>query len=219
MAVQPGRRRLRGLLTGPGQQRADGPAASQRPVHPAAQWLTESRTPLEQLLTFGPGGFEASARLRFIPDPAAPGQAEADVELGADHPSDLDQARQALHVLAAFTDTPDRCWFCLWVGYPYDAWASPGAQTYEVVLPHRTYVMFAAPLELVDELEGALGGGRSVAPPAFVWPDDRRWCVASDVDPHWAGIGAEQRAIDALVAERGLDVVQVRPEEPQPRYR
>jgi len=52
---------------------------------------------------------------------------------------------------------------------------------------------------------------------AFVWPADHRWCFASDVDPHWAGIGAEQVAIDRLVGDPGLDVVRVQPNEIPPR--
>jgi hypothetical protein len=38
-----------------------------------ARWITGSSTPFDQLVTFGPDVFDASARLRFIPDPAAPG--------------------------------------------------------------------------------------------------------------------------------------------------
>jgi hypothetical protein len=39
------------------------------------------------------------------------------------------------------------------------------------------------------------------------------------VDPHWAGIGAEQAAVDALVGDPGLDVVPARPAQEQPQYR
>lgn len=58
-----------------------------------------------------------------------------------------------------------------------------------------------------------------VAPPAFIWPLDRRWCLVSDVDPHWAGIGAELPAIEALAADPQLDVVPADPREKQPGYR
>ena len=55
-------------------------------------------------------------------------------------------------------------------------------------------------------------------PPAFVWPDDQRWCLASDVDPHWAGIGAEDAAVEALLRTPGLDVVRADPREVQPHF-
>src|SRR5687768_8035033 len=81
-----------------------------------ADWLVGSRTADQQLITFGPAGFEAYVRLRYIPDPTAPGQEEADADLPADHPSDIVQARRALHRLAPFTTTPQECYFCVWEG-------------------------------------------------------------------------------------------------------
>jgi hypothetical protein len=54
---------------------------------------------------------------------------------------------------------------------------------------------------------------------AFIWPADRAWCVANDVDPHWAGIGADVSAIDQLLADPRLDVVPADPREDQPSYR
>ena len=54
--------------------------------------------------------------------------------------------------------------------------------------------------------------------PAFVWPADQSWCIANDVDPHWAGIGADTSAIEDLVADPRLDVVVADPEEVQPYY-
>jgi hypothetical protein len=56
-------------------------------------------------------------------------------------------------------------------------------------------------------------------PPAFMWPADHAWCIASDVDPHWAGIGAATAAIDELLADPRLDLVPALPSEIQPAYR
>jgi len=55
--------------------------------------------------------------------------------------------------------------------------------------------------------------------PAFVWPADHAWFVASDIDPHWAGIGADTRVINQLVADPRLDVVPADPRAAQPAYR
>jgi len=54
--------------------------------------------------------------------------------------------------------------------------------------------------------------------PAFIWPADRSWCVADDVDPHWAGIGADRSAIDQLLADPRLDIVRADPREDPPHY-
>jgi hypothetical protein len=51
-----------------------------------------------------------------------------------------------------------------------------------------------------------------------VWPADRRWCFTSDVDPHWAGIGAPGAAIDALTVAPTFDVVPADPAGAQPFY-
>jgi hypothetical protein len=88
----------------------------------SADWLVHSKTPWPQLATFGPSGFEAYARLRFIPDPEFVGQRENDVSIPIDHPSNIELARRALLHLASFTDTADECYFCLWTGY-----TQPGA--------------------------------------------------------------------------------------------
>lgn len=91
----------------------------------------------------------------------------------------------------------------------------PGALVH---LPHRSYALLRGSLEAIDGWEDELGGGQPIPPPAFVWPADRRWCFANDVDPHWAGIGAEDAAIKALLADPELDVVRARPDDAQPLY-
>ena len=184
----------------------------------AAEWITGSTTPFEQLITFGPAGFAAYARLRFIPDPLEPGQNEADVGLPDDHLHDLVQAQLALHRLADFTESAADCFFLVWEGYSDVNFPPQVTEAWLVVLPHRRYALFQGPLAGIDTFAHQLGSGRSIAPPAFVWPADHRWCFTSDVDPHWAGIGANTAAIDALVSDASLDIVPARPDEPQPLY-
>ena len=57
------------------------------------------------------------------------------------------------------------------------------------------------------------------AEPAFVWPADRAWCVAKDVDPHWAGIGGAAALVTELTGDPRLDVVAADPTQDQPAYR
>lgn len=187
-----------------------------------AAWLTESPTPFDRLVCFGPAVFEAYARVRFIPDPTSPDQEEADVTVPDGHLSDLAQTQVALHRLAGFTDAADDCCFCVWDGYS-DVELPRVPERYFVDLPnralrHRRYALFRGPLDAIDAFAHDFGAGQAVAPPAFVWPADLSWCFASDVDPHWAGVGADRFAVDALVADAVLDVAQARPDEPQPRY-
>ena len=70
----------------------------------AADWITRSDLRWAQLVGFGPAGFDAYARLRFLPDPARPGQSENDV-LGQD--SGTGQLPRLFEVLATHTATPE----------------------------------------------------------------------------------------------------------------
>ncbi|WP_327288759.1 hypothetical protein [Streptomyces sp. NBC_01198] len=185
----------------------------------AAGWLTRTGADPMRLLTLGPAGFAAYARLRFIPDPDGPGLSEADVELPEDHPSEIAQARAVLRGLAGHTQAPERCYFCVWEGYS-GSFLDPEllANGPLLVLPHRRYVLFAGELADIERWEAEFGGGRPCAPPAFVWPADHRWCFTSDVDPHWAGIGASAAAIESLTARTDVDVVPASSDQAPPRY-
>jgi hypothetical protein len=186
----------------------------------AADWLTTSQLSWWQLVTLGPAGFTTYARLRFIPDPAYTGQAETDAKVDDNHPSDQAQLATVLTMLAHHTTTPDDCYVAYWDGwgpqaFPSNAWHAP-----RVSIPNRDYVLLHG---ATADLTGA-AGGRADQPhllpahPAFIWPADRAWCVTADVDPHWAGIGADRAAIDELLAAGDLDVVPAHPGDDQPHY-
>jgi len=190
----------------------------------AADWIVQADIPWTQLLEFGPPDFPAYARLRFIPDPTPPGQAEGDVDIAEDHPSDMQQTQRALDHLRHFTATPEDCYFCVWEGYSDVNFRLSVLDGPMVIITrrihYRRYFLFHGSLADLGSWNETFDGGDAYAdlPPAFAWPLDHSWCFASDVDPHWAGIGAEQAAIDTLLNAPDLDVVPARPTEPQPTY-
>jgi hypothetical protein len=212
-----------------------------------ADWLVSSEWPWWRLVTFGPAGFGAYARLRFLPDPAFAGQRANDVQPSAGPPED-EQLRMLFDMLATHTTTPDDCYFCLWDGYggihggagisvvvasedgepqpapvPEPAFGPDVLDGPRVVVPGRAYLLFRGPLADAGDWGAAElwpGQARFDMPgPAFAWPADHAWCVASDVDPHWAGIGADKPVIDQLIADPRLDVVPADPGQEQPAYR
>lgn len=83
----------------------------------AAGWIMFSDRLWQQLVCFGPEGFPAYARLRFLPDPAYEGQSENDVDVDEDAPTETALLRAALQTLARHTRTPEDCYFCLWEGW------------------------------------------------------------------------------------------------------
>jgi hypothetical protein len=182
----------------------------------AADWISHAHVPWEQLANFGPSDFPAYARLRFIPDPTKPGQAEGDVDVVEDHPSEMQQTLRALDHLRRFTATPEDCYFCVWEGYPisFPPTVLDGPM---VTIPHRRYFLLHGSLTDLSSWEATLDGVGDF-PPAFAWPADHSWCFARDVDPNWAGIGGEQAAIGTLLNAAELDVVPAQPTESQPTY-
>ncbi len=188
-----------------------------RDLSPAA-WITSAGIPWHQLVTFGPQAFESYAHLRFLPDPDAPGQEEADALVDPDVPGEDDLLGRALTVLGDHTHTPDDEYFCVW-----DGWGRPPSLKGMpvVAVPHRRYLMFRGTLtDYADWVSPGTAGlaAEGLAPPALIWPADRAWCVARDVDPHYAGIGATRRAVARLVAHPVLDVVPADPTRQQPTY-
>lgn len=218
-----------------------------------ARWIADAEVPWDRLVSFGPDGFPAHARLRFLPDPAYPGQSENDVEEPDGALPEGEQLRIALEVLAAHTRTPSDCFFCVWEGFADDTAAvaddtpiiddpaeiarlelagfepavhPDGSESPppfpKVVVPHRAYWLFRGSWADLGFWDAARGWPDRVrlhgTEPAFVWPADHAWCLADDVDPHWAGVAGSRQAIDALLADGRLDVVEADPLRPQPAY-
>jgi len=182
------------------------------------------------------------------PTPTYEGQSENDVEIDGHAPSESAQLLAVLEALTPHTRTPDDCYFCLWDGWGSDIEGGDGARILDwqsgtvrrgpqiapafpssvlhgpkVVVPNRAYFLFRSAVSDFDDWGPAEmwpGQPRLHMPaPAFIWPADHAWCIANDVDPHSAGIGADVSAIDQLLADPQLNVVPADPRENQPSYR
>src|SRR5829696_2917772 len=183
----------------------------------AADWIVQAQIPWKQLVYFGPPDFPAYARLRFIPDLTRPGQEEADANVAEDDPSDIKQTRRAFLHLRRFTATPRTATSASGKAIPASTSRPSVLRGPMVTIPHRKYFLLHGSLYDLGSWHETLGPVGSF-PPAFAWPADQSWCFAHDVDPHWAGIGAEQALIDTLLNAPELDVVPAQPTEPQPTY-
>lgn len=181
-------------------------------IHPLAQWPRVARR------TPGPPSWWSSSR-------PEEGQLPA-----------LTMA-QLLTVLRVHTTTPEDCWFCLWNGYGWihgspsvslmsfddngsgmqsevppaypPSWLETSRQ---VRHPGREYLLGRGPLD------AALGVGHQITPDWFVpqspnlcWPEDRAWCVATEIDLDSTLVGGSHLLIDDLSAAPGLEVWRVEP--------
>jgi len=90
--------------------------------------------------------------------------------------------RQALVVLAGQTTTPERGYAAVWEG-----WTSRGAAPVapRVVIPNRVMLLFTGPVAVLRDAPALAWYGcstGSLEEPHIVWPADRAWCVACEVD-------------------------------------
>lgn len=112
-----------------------------------------------------------------------------------------DLATPLVDALASNTRTPERVWFCVWEGW--GGMQRPGGEP-PVRLPGRKYWLMRGPIAAavcsLDEI-GADG-------PSIWWPDDRAWCVATEIDFRWTYIGGSQSLVDRLVDDPRFEALQ-----------
>jgi hypothetical protein len=122
------------------------------------------------LVRYGPPGFDVYVRIAFAQDP------DEDGAWGDDH------ARIALATLAACTGTPASAYAAIWEGWISGA---PAPVAPRVQVPHRTMLLFTGPVELLRDAPALAWCGTARAQnqePHLVWPEDRAWCLACEVD-------------------------------------
>ncbi|WP_370187483.1 hypothetical protein [Aeromicrobium sp.] len=171
-----------------------------------AAWLVPAGTAdTDATLWLGPTGFEAYARVLQLPDPAYDRQPEAELadEVLDGAPSDVELVTGIVDVLGSSSDDHR---FLLWDGYPYRP-ALPATPRFDLV-GLRQYVLARGSVgDWARWVADAVEPHGRAFPPAFAWPADRTWCVAFDVDAHFAGVGASEEAITRLLDAEGLTTV------------
>lgn len=120
-----------------------------------------------------------------------------------------------------------RCWFALWEGYGWDSatMLTLGGGKSEttrlpdpiprevrdgpqVELPSRRYLLYSG------DLDGALAWVPSQhQTPNLWWPDDRSWCVASEIDLPWTYIGGPRPVIDRILADERIEALPAEPDD------
>jgi hypothetical protein len=200
-----------------------------------AGWFAEALKPWGKdrirLWSFLPDTFEAYARF--------PNHLEHEMEGGVqDH-----RLQELARVLAPFTSRPERCWLASWVGWGSWGPGSSSALTDDPpprrglwrrrrarrdvqrlalethqklsALPqlrteHRKYFLFTA--RLSDVASFAIGPFTQT--PSIWWPDDRAWCVATEVDGYDSYVGGSRACIEAVLASELLRAGPITPDTP-----
>jgi hypothetical protein len=83
-----------------------------------------------------------------------------------------------------------------------------------VQLPNRQYLLHCGPVEAVVATASIADEGQIAN---LWWPEDRAWCVGSEVDSAWTYLGGPAALIDDLVADDRIEVLAAAPEVPLSR--
>ncbi|SHK57764.1 hypothetical protein [Alicyclobacillus tolerans] len=111
----------------------------------------------------------------------------------------LSHADTLSHTLRPFTTTPEKIWYLVWDGYGS---ILPTSQP-RVQRPHRNYLPYYGGIDDTRDL----GIDEHREPPEYWFPDDKSWCVATDVDLCWTYVGGSKACIDAILNSSELESV------------
>lgn len=177
-----------------------------------AQWLLRPRAEWADTVSFGPPGFETYLRISFTAEKDTNDTDRAGVGLSGEDPV----LRLALQTLAAFTARPDRAYAAVWEGWTN----APPPRAPRVLIPNRTMLLFTGPVaELRDAPALAWYGSADgmYEEPHLVWPADRAWCLACEVDEEVEfTVGCSEDAARALIEALPVPVRRVAYGEPVP---
>ena len=93
-----------------------------------------------------------------------------------------------------------RCWFAVWNGFGGTRADIRSASTFH--LPAREYHLLVGALEAVTE---SAVNFPAVQSPNLWWPDDRAWCVATEIDLNTTYLGCTDACRDEIVATPDLE--------------
>lgn len=203
------------------------PAASADP----ADWLRESLTTFaENVGSIVPARFDAYARIfhpvhvneegtyrrttwaeaaelmgrRFHPEIQLPERWERGSMTIRNEEGGLDdeQVKPLCQVLAGYTNTQEHCLFAVWNGWGDFEELFPNAPRFKI--PGREFLLFEGPLLALTRTfdEEMVDNG-----PQLWWPEDRAWCIASEIDFSWTYVGGTEELIGELLAHPKLETV------------
>jgi hypothetical protein len=149
------------------------------------------------------GGMQLNAQTGRSQYDSQPGIYEMAPRIGS-LPREL--VRPLLSVLSAHTASPARCWFAVWVGLGSLRPELRYAPTFAP--PHREYALLEGRVDCALE---NFAEPRSYQSPTIWWPDDRAWCVATEVDLNTTYVGCSEPCRDDLLLQPELEAFAIDP--------
>ncbi|MCF8572253.1 hypothetical protein L5G32_18495 [Gordonia sp. HY002] len=146
-----------------------------------------------------------------MPDPMTDGQSHSTI-IPTIGPTETWQIAVALSRLSDYTTRPDECYFAINSGF--SDFDSSGAVNFAV--SGRNYYLYRGAVKDLSSIADSPASdayasekmsGWQLPVPALVWPADRAWFVARDLDSHFATIAAATSAVDAVLDDTRIDAV------------
>ena len=118
-----------------------------------------------------------------------------------------EECRTIAEVLREFTSTPDRCYFCVWEGWGF---LDPGLykNASRLRVPGRGYLLFRGPLDAVMSFLDYFPHGWSQSPSIW-WPDDRAWCVATEIDFSDTYVAGSDACVERILSCLDLETLPI----------
>jgi hypothetical protein len=203
-----------------------------RILHPATDPLTDDRVARwAEVAAWSGMPLDRGAQFHSIAlpprGPGGPVPWESPPVMGSMYPPD---AETLATILRGWTTTPQRCWFCVWDGFGWEGLVLTAAgeapfrvpdpvppevrSGARVRLPNRDYLLYAGPVAAVTATVG-LGGDRQTA--NLWWPDDRAWCVASEIDLTCTYVGGPAGLIESVLHDERVEALPAEPHDPLTR--
>ena len=110
-------------------------------------------------------------------------------------------------VLSAHTRDVARCFVGIWVGW---GWVGLKGSHAQLRLPGRDYLLLEGPLSAAGDVGS---DGWNTQSPNLLWPADRAWFVASEIDFDSTLVGGTEELIGAILTEPRLDAWRVAPDD------
>ena len=115
-------------------------------------------------------------------------------------------------LLRGATNTPDSCGFGLWDGFGFLSEAQRAGVS--ITAPHRRWLLYGG---AVEQLADSFDDSSFDQSANLAWPEDRSWCLATEIDGECTLVSGSRELISAIRDEPSLEVRAVCPEDRLPR--
>jgi len=112
-------------------------------------------------------------------------------------------------ILARHTGTPESCRFAFWDGWGIPELAALHGRTAHVRLWDRGYYLMRGGIRAALERISPLFPQHA----SIWWPEDRAWCVATEVDFMWTYVGGSEACIAEILTDQRLEAWRASPDD------